>query len=240
MGQSNVALTAALTNVRSMLDEPTAQFWSDSELTLWLNEGCTDVARTAEILRQEVAIAVTADTQSYPAPADVYRIYRVEFVPTGAILTYPLAFRGYQGMDQYWGNLQSLPSAFPSLYTLWYSPVGASASPAAAHTQMMIKTYPVPAQAGNLNVFYYRQVVLAAAGTDTLDTLPGWEDIVYDYVVYKALRKDADPRWKDQQAIYDEKLAAMMDTTRSWTDQSDYFSTGMVGGPPAWLVSGEW
>jgi len=244
MGQSNVSLTSALTNVRSMLDEPTAQFWSNAELTVWLNEGCNDVNRRAEILRMTAAPTVTALTQSYPAPADTLRIYRAEFVPAGVNnpLTYPLSYRGLEGMDQYWGNLQSLPSAFPALYTLWYSPVGANASPTptSPNTQLMLKLYPVPSQNGHLNIYYYRLAVAASAGTDTLDIVPGWEDCVYDYAVYKALRKDADPRWKDQQQLYEQKVADMMDTTRSWTDQSDYFSTGQVGGPPAWLISGEW
>ena len=240
MGQSGVTLTSALSTVRSMLDEPSPQFWTDAELTTWLNEACTDIARRSETLRTVANITVTAGTQSYAAPSDTYRIYRIEFTPTGGILTYTLEYRGMEGMDQYWGNLQNQPASFPALYTLWYSPVSAAQAGTPTPTQMMIKTYPVPAQNGTLIVYYYRLVVPVSttAESHTLDCLPGWEDIAYDYTVYKALRKDADPRWKDQHDLYEARLLDMIDRTRSWTDQPDYFSTGPTG-QPAWLLGGD-
>jgi hypothetical protein len=243
MGQSGVDLTNALSIVRSMLDEPVPQFWTNTELTTWLNEACADIERRSETLRNEYTTTVTANTQDYSAPNDVLRIYRCEFQPTQASgagqLTYPLEYRGLLGMDQYWGNLQSQPASFPALYTLWYAPVSSSQSPAAVSTQLQIRLYPVPSQSGTLNIYYYRQIVSVSAGTDTLDCLPGWEDCVYDYTVYKALRKDADPRWKDQQSLYESKLTNMIDTTRSFTDQPDYISTGPVG-QPSWLLGGDW
>lgn len=222
-----------------MLDEPNPQFWTNTELTLWLNEGCVDIARRAEILRQTDTIDVSADTQNYDAPDDCYRIYRIHFLPTGTTLMYPIEFRGYQGMDQYWGNLPQLPAAWPALYTLWYSPVGANASPTpgSPNAQMQITLYPVPSQDGQLVVFYYRLAVPMVDTTDTLDVTPGFEDVVYDYCVYKAYRKDASPLWKDQQAIYEQKLQDLIDITRTWSDQSEYASTGPVG-QPAWLTGG--
>jgi hypothetical protein len=237
MGQSNVPLSSALTSVRSMLDEPNPQEWSNTELTAWLNEGCVDIARRTETLLTTATIDVDAETQTYPAPNDMYRIYRIEYVMDNSPLMYPLQYRGLQGMDQYWGNLPSLPSAFPYLWTYWYSPVGADESGSPAPTQLTIKLYPVPASDGTMTVYYYRLVVPVALTTDTLDILPGWEDTAYDYTVYKALRKDADPRWKDQQALYEQKLAMMIDTTRRFTDQPDFLSTGPIG-TPAWLLGG--
>jgi hypothetical protein len=239
MGQSGVTLTTALTNVRSMLDEPNPQFWTNSELTLWLNEACTDIARRSETLRQTATIAVTAGTQSFPAPVDTYRIYRIEFATSG-VQTYTLEYRGMEGMDQYWGNLQTQPAAWPALYTLWYSPVSVAEAGSPAPTQMMIKTYPVASQNGSLIVYYYRLIVPVTSGapTATLDCLPGWEDVAYDYAVYKALRKDADPRWKEQHDLYESRLLDMIDRSRSWTDQPDYFSTGPTG-QPAWLLGGD-
>ena len=38
-------------DVRSRLNEATAAFWSDAELTRWINEGASDVARRTESLR---------------------------------------------------------------------------------------------------------------------------------------------------------------------------------------------
>jgi hypothetical protein len=243
MGQSNVSMTAAIANVRSLLDEPNPAFWSNAELGLWLNEGCVDVQRRCEILRQESALPVAASAQNILAPNDVLRIYRLEFVPTGqTTLTYPLEFRGYMGMDQIWGNLQSLPSAWPEYYTLWFSPVGANESGAPTPTQLTIRLFPVPSGAGSLNCFYYRLPVAAnvTPGTDTLDIVPGWEDACYDYAMYRALRKDADPRWNEAFQTYMDKLVQLMSRTHpDWTDQPDYFSTGPRG-IPSWLSGSDW
>ena len=240
MGHSNVTMTQAISNVRSMLDEPNAAFWSDAELQLWINEACADIQRQAEVLRQKALLAVTVNEQNVPMPTDFLRVYKAEFVPTAQnILTYPLEFRGYIGLDQIWGNLQSLPSAFPEYYCFWFSPVGASAAGSPSPTQLTMRLFPVPAQAGTINLFYYAQAV-AASGTATIDVLPGWEDICYDYAVYKALRKDADPRWNDQFSIYKDKLVEMISRTHpDWSDQPDYFSTGAAG-IPSWLLGNSW
>lgn len=243
MGHSNVTMTNAITNVRSMLDEPNAAFWSDNELGLWINEACSDVQRQAEVLRQQGLLPVSVNEQNIVMPSDFLRVYKAEFVPTNqTLLTYPLEFRGYIGMDQIWGNLQSLPSSWPEYYTFWFSPVGASEAGSPAPTQLTMRLFPVPAQAGTINLFYYPLAVAAAVspGTATIDCLPGWEDICYDYAVYKALRKDADPRWNDQFNIYKDKLVEMISRTHSdWSDQPDYFSTGPAG-IPSWLLGNSW
>jgi hypothetical protein len=101
---------------------------------------------------------------------------------------------------------------------------------------MSIVLYPVPSQAGSLTVFYYQQIVPAVATTDNIDVLSGWEDTVHDYAVYRALRKDADPRWQDFKSTYEEKLVAMIDTTRTFQDQAGTFTTGQSA-LPSWLVS---
>jgi hypothetical protein len=241
MGQSNVTIANAIANTRSLLDEPNAAFWSNAELGLWLNEACVDIQRRCEILRQKVGLPIAVNQQDVHWPTDHLRTYRVEFVPTNQnVLTYPVEFRGYIGMDQIWGNLQSLPSAFPEYYTFWFSPVGAGAT--GSPTQLTARLFPLCGQAGTLNVFYYRLPVAAAVspGTDTLDIVPGWEDACYDYAMYRALRKDADPRWNDAFQTYTEKLFDLMSRTHpDWTDQPDYFSTGPQG-IPSWLLGNTW
>jgi hypothetical protein len=73
--------------------------------------------------------------------------------------------------------------------------------------------------------------------TDTLDCLPGYESLIYDYAVYRALRQDADPRWQDQYNLYNEGLQQMINLSRSFTDQANWISTG-TSNVPAWLVNG--
>jgi hypothetical protein len=234
MGASSVQLQTALTDVRSFLNEPTAQEWSDSQLTAYLNMGQADVQRKSEALRSSLVVPVTANVQRYAGPPDSLRIYRVEYIPTStvpAILssgvqTYSLEFRGFNEMDAIWGIYQQYTGAYPSLYTLWNQP-----------PDLTIVTYPVPAEDGQLNVYYYPQPKAMVNQTDTLDCLPGFEDVIYDYAAYRALRQDADPRWKDQWTLYSENLSSMIDMSRLFTDQPNAFSSGSMN-VPSWLVTG--
>jgi hypothetical protein len=227
MGASSVQLSGALTIVRDFLDEPLQQAWTNTQLTSYLNMGQADVQRKAEALMAELQITVTPNVQRYSAPTDTLRIYRLEYVPSNSLQTYGLEFRGYNEMDAVWGTYQQYTGAFPSLYTLWQNP-----------PNLLIVTYPVPSQAGVLNCFYYRQPVAMVNNTDTMDCLPGFEDVIYDYAVYRALRQDADPRWKDQFTLYENNLTNMIDLSRRFTDQANWVSTGSSN-VPAWLVTGE-
>lgn len=220
-----VTLTTALANIRSLLDEPNPQFWSNAELTQWINECCAETARKVEWKRALANIDVDSGTQTYTAPTDTYRIYRLEFVPDASIDTYTVEFRGYMEMDQIWGINQQWPASYPLYYTMWKVP-----------PTMSIILYPVPSQNGTLNVYYYQQITPVVSGTDNLDILVGWEDIAYDYTVYRALRKDADPRWQEFKQTYEDKLLAMIDATRTFQDQAGTFSTGQAA-LPEWLVS---
>ena len=226
MGNSTTELSTALTEIRDFLDEPSAQMWSNSQLTSYINLGQADVQRKAEALRQLVSIPVIDNVQKYIAPSDILRIYRLEYIPTGSQQTYGLEFRGYNEMDAVWGTYQQYTGAFPSLYTLWAQP-----------PTLQIVAYPVPSQTGTFNCFYYRQAVPVVEPTDTLDCLPGYESVIYDYAVYRALRQDADPRWQDQAQLYTDNLQQLINMSRTFTDQANFFSTG-TSNVPAWLVNG--
>lgn len=217
-------LPQTITNVRSLLDEPNPQFWSDAELTTWINQACREVARKVEWKFATQSIPVTPGNQNYNGPNDMYRIHRLEFVPTNSQNTYTVEFRGYMEMDQIWGINQQWPSSYPLYYTLWKVP-----------PTINILLYPVPSQAGNLNCYYYQEST-PATGTQNIDILEGWEDITEDYACYRALRKDADPRWQEFKTTYEDKLVAMVDTTRTYQDQAGTFTTGQAA-LPTWLVS---
>ena len=226
MGNSTTPLSSALTEVRNFLDEPIPQEWTDAQLTSYINLGQADVQNKSEELRQLVTIEVLENVQKYVAPSDILRIYRLEYIPEMSTQTYGLEFRGYNEMDAVWGTYQSYTGAFPSLYTLWSQP-----------PTLQIVAYPVPSQSGIFQCFYYRQPVPVVNPTDTLDCGTGYESIIYDYAVYRALRQDADPRWQDQYNLYNTNLESMISLTRSFTDQANFFSTG-TSNVPAWLVNG--
>lgn len=95
-------LSAARTLVRERVDEPSARFYSDTELNHWINEGCKDLARRTQSVQTSATQFVTINVQSYTAPTDVIRILRIEFEPTGAGNTYPLEYRDFNNMDEVW------------------------------------------------------------------------------------------------------------------------------------------
>lgn len=218
-------LTTALTNVRSLIDEPVAQYWLDTELTSWLNQGVAEIQRMTEWKRKIANVTAVVAQQAYNGPADLLRNYRLEFVPNNnTSYTYSLEFRGYNEMDAAWGNLKTLPSAYPEQYTIWLHP-----------SPIQILLYPVPTVAGTLNFYYYPTTTPVSAGSDQLDIEPGWEDMVYNFAAYRALRKDSDPRSKDFQSEFMTQIEQYKTVTRNYTDQANFFSTGQQNYNPLFL-----
>jgi len=230
---ATVSMTNAIVAVRSLLDEASAVYWSDTELTTWINEGCLEVSRRAEILWNIDSISVTALTQTYNCPADFLNGHRSQFTPTGSTITYPCEYRRYNAMDDEWGILPSLPAAWPRFWTMWEKTDGSTGL-----IQPYVMLYPSPGQSGTLQLFYYRAAA-AVTGTTNIDTQPGWQDIVYDYAIYRARRKDRDPDWQAAKGIYEANLAEMMNRTRDLTDLADVMQTGNVGYPPLYAMGGE-
>ena len=226
-------LTTALTNVRSLIDEPVAQYWSDAEITFWLNQGCQEVQRQAEWKRAiNTSVTTVVGQQAYVAPSDLLRLYRLEFVPNAnTSYTYSLEFRGYNEMDAAWGNLKTLPSAYPEQYTLWKFPT--DKTPGTLGLQILL--YPVPNNVGTLNMYYYQAITPVASGADTLDILPGWEDMIYNFAAYRALRKDANPMAKDFRDEFANQIEQLKSISRTYTDQANWFSTGAQNYNPLFL-----
>lgn len=220
-----VLMSTAITEVRALLDESSANFWTDAQLTSWINQGCQDIARRAEILWQEVPFNVEALVQNYPFPADFLNVHRAEFTLTqngvSSDQTFNLEYRGINQMDEIWGILHSLPAAWPQYFTIRGNSV----------LGFYLMLYPSPGADGVLTVYYYRQAQNVTS-TQNIDTMPGWEDIVYDYAFYKAKRKAQDPQWQQGLQLYEKNLQAMIDKTRNMTDQGEQMTSGI----PQWPV----
>ncbi len=223
-----VTLTQALSEVRSLLDEPNPQFWSNAELQNWINQGCENFAQRTRTLRTVETLPVVAGTQNYTTPGDQYAVYRIEFQPTqtGNVFIYPLDFLGYNEMDQTWGVYQTFPAAWPQAFTLWGNP-----------PNLTIRLFPVPDQAGVLNVFGYREPVATTTGTSPVDVLQGYEEAIYEYAAYKAKRKDNDQTWQEAKAQYEALVVDATDNTGWYTDQPNQFTTGQSQWPP-WALAG--
>lgn len=222
-----VTLLTMRNDVRAHLDEAAAGFWPDAQLNTWINDALRDVARRTETLQKLSTVPVVAGTKAYTMPADVTRIHRVEFDPgPGSGQIYPLEPRQFYEMDSIWGTDQNQVRAYPEYFALFGFP-----------PTLQLYCYPVPSQVGNLNVFYYRLPAVASGDSDVLDIVEGWWDLITLFAEYQALRKDADPRFSDAKAIYEEKVGEMLDITRKWHDQAGVMTTGRTM-LPGWLHGG--
>ena len=219
-----VSLLTARTEVRSILDEPNPQFWSNAEINSWLNQGAQDIARQAQALWMQVEVNAVPLQQFYALPADFLGIHRIDYQIANSDQTYNLEFRGIKTMDEVWGILHQLPAAFPQAFFLW-NDTGLPGG------QPYFATYPVVADTGHFIIYYYRNALPAVADTNLLDVTPAYEDIAYEYAIFKAKRKDRDPTWQEAKAIYDGQLLAMFNKTARFSDQGDQFTSGTPNWP---------
>ena len=223
-----VTVAQAITQVRQLIDEPVAQFWSDTQLQSYINQGCADFARRTRTLRDKQQVVVGANVQNYTCPQNYYAVYRVEFQPssTGQVFIYPLDFMGYNEMDEAWGVYQTFPAAWPQAFTLWGNP-----------PNLQIRLFPVPDQSGVLNVFGYRQSTDTILTTDYIDVLQGYEEAIYEFGAYKAFRQDNSQSWQDAKNAYETIVMDATNNTGWYTDQPNTVTSGQSQWPP-WAMTG--
>lgn len=213
-----------ISRIRVSIDERTAQYYLDTDLTNWINEGARELARRAEVGQaKSTSIAVVSGTATYTMPTDVIQIHRMEFVPTGASQIYPIEMSTYEQMDRIWGWQQNIQSSYPSWVVFWGEPPSLTA-----------QLFPVPSQAGILNVYYYQVPTAVTTSTQTVTCPAGWEDVIELYTEYRALRRAKDPEWQGAKTIYEEKLQSLIDKTVQWHDQANSMVVGQ-NSIPSWL-----
>lgn len=236
-------LSDVIRRSRSVIDEPTTAFWTDTEITDWINDGARDIARRAEeLLNFSTSINAVAGVATYSLPSDIIRVHRMEFVPLNSTQTYPIQASSYQEMDQVWGINQLIQSSYPSFFVIRGYPGGSQSG--TSDSRLMAQFYPVPAQSGTFNIFYYRlpyRFLDPIANTQELTKpveLPeGWDDLLVMYAEFNALRKGREERWKDAKAMYEEKVDQLINVTRDYHDQGHYFITANRTNVPSWLYS---
>lgn len=235
-----VTLQNAIDRIRSNIDEATAHYYTDTELANWVNDGSRDVARRGEdLITFDTALAIVAGTRIYTLPTGMTRIHRAEFVPSGSVQTYPVAASSQQEMDQIWGINQQSQSSYPSYFVTLGYPGGTGSG------LFRIQLYPVPAQAGVLNLFYYALPYRFTSGTGgelakTIDLPEGWDDLVVMYATARALNKARDERWKDEMNLYETKIQELIDVSRYFHDQAQAVMTSSRLNVPQWLYDSEY
>ena len=203
-----------LNEIRYRLDELVEGRWSNEELRMWINEGAKDVARRTKCFRDTDTVSVTADTQDYTLTSDVMELTRVEYSVTGEEQRYSLQYMDRHSLDQIWGSSIAITKGRPEFYTTWGMP-----------PSLILSLYPTPSANASAIVYHYRLPTdlatagEAAAGT-AVDVPTGWEDVVQDYVEWRAFLKDG----RAERALvakqeYMERVAGLQATAERFNDQ---------------------
>jgi hypothetical protein len=204
----------------STVNNPAPHFYTDFELTDWVNDCCRDIARRSEDLQSISQIPTTPGLGAYPAPLDCIRVNRLEFTPSNSTQVYPIDLKTRAEADQYIGFNPNIQSSYPFISWLWGTP-GSTVS------ALRIYFYPVFAQAGNIACWYYRQptrlnnpVTIPTDYNQTLDYPEGWDDAIVLYAESMALQKARSPEWQTRMQMYDQMIQYLIDISRQWHDQT--------------------
>lgn len=235
-----VTITQAVTQVRYLLEETSAHFWSDTMIQTWLNQACWDIARQAQSLWQQVTIPAVPTQANYPLPADMLGVHKLTFlIKTGGVSSqqwFNLEFRGIKQMDEIWGILHQLPAAYPNAFYLWNDPTTKTPTESSPGTAWYMGIYPVPATTGTFTLYYYRKARTAGTGGN-LDVTIGYEDLCYEYAVYKAKRRDRDPTWQTALQLYKTMLQNMINNTVRFSDEGSQFIDDSTANWPIYMYS---
>lgn len=218
-----------VTQVRDIIDEPTAAQWSDAMLKRWMDEGLRDVARTSHHFKGTAQITLTADVAEYTVPSDIIAIEQVYYDDlTGQLM--PLAAKHYEQMDQLWGWRQGWTGGWPSYFTTWgHQPT------------LKVRLFPVPSTTGHkisLLSSVLPDPMAGLADGAQVDVPPAWYDMLADYSSYKAMLRDQNPMMDRFLAAYTQKRDALLHNNEYITVAREMMPDprSQFGWTPAWLA----
>lgn len=164
------SLAEAVTEVRTLINEPTARFWTDTEIENWIKEGCVDVcAKTLCYKAVDNSKAITNSMIEYLVPTDAFKILSCEFYDSQAS---PVTYTGLTRMHpRQIGNEQPTSDGDPEW---WY------------HYADRIGIYPVPSSVHAND----RLIVHYALSDDDITNIPDrYQTFVINYAAAMALLK---------------------------------------------------
>lgn len=114
-----------ITDTRRLLHDATGQYWSDAELTDYINQGRNRVAQDTKCLRKlATGVTLTANVENYPVSAlpDGSRVVDIMGVSVyWGNTRIKLQYKPWTQFDaefRYWQNMQSRPIAYSRLGSL--------------------------------------------------------------------------------------------------------------------------
>lgn len=194
--------TQIIQEVRDMLNEPTAAQWDDAMLRRWINEAGRDLARVTRHIRRVTSVPLLAGNNSTTLATDVIAVEEAWWIETGNDQYTQLEASHLEEMMRYAGNRPE-QDGHPYFFTTMGS-----------QPTVSLTIYPIPVLDGTLRLFeIIIPTPIAEDGSDDDDVInipAAWYDTLSDYVEYKALRRDRDPRFQEALQSYQEKRDALV------------------------------
>ena len=167
---STTAVSAIIVRVRSLLNEGTASFWSDTEFLQWTNDAIIDITAKTWCLGDSESITLANSTLGYTLVNDYITIVNILYLLSGAIVKslipgHPMMIGHVPdpGEPVYWYELDGKVNVFPIQATT-------------TGMTLTVEEVPVPG---------------AMATTAGVIPIPFWfEDSIILYVLARALYKD--------------------------------------------------
>jgi len=78
-----------LDEVRNILNEPSALFWSDDEINEWIDQAAVDISSKAMCVEASGTITLASGTLEYTEPTDCIKVYAVVYSNRGLLKIHP-------------------------------------------------------------------------------------------------------------------------------------------------------
>jgi hypothetical protein len=184
-----ISLATLITEVRALINEPAAGFWTDSEITSWLQQGALDCSTKSGCTETMAGLVLSANVIEYPLPSvfDSPAISIDQFIKVyAAMLNQQALVRIHPRM---FGHLAKVATTDPTQYwcqfgqRLFFFPVGSTAP-------------------GAVRLF------CEVATADPLELPIAWQPLTILYAASRAKLKDQ--RYAEAAALYTEYISTLV------------------------------
>lgn len=153
--------------VRNELLEPTPGFWSDEEITRWINEANNELTEKAKVEAAPYTFTTTANTSNYSLPSDLYQI---KLIKINDNKIYPASV----------DVLNSSVIGFPIYYVVFNN---------------QLYFYPIPDDTYTVRLYYYKKANQLVNTTDVPVLPERYHYLLKLYAISQAKRKADDPAY---------------------------------------------
>lgn len=215
-----------LTQIRDALDEPLQAQFTDDMLRRWLNEANRDLARSTHHYTGNYTVPAVSSVSTYTLSSDVLAVQHVWFDDGRAI---ELTARHMEQLSPIMDGSHDRVGR-----PVFYTTEGFSPS-------LTLRIYPTPVFSTPSNILLLcsripDDIPTSDAVSTPVDVPSAWFDALSDYVEFKALRRDRDPRWQEAFQLYSDKRDGLIHNPDALPVFREVTPDPRAGFVPSWLA----